>query len=240
MDWQAVLNNDAFLAARSKIPIINLIQGISHSKPADIKYNFLDERAIRICVSEQVADAILETGKVNGPVFSIPNGIDLYPSDRLLNSEKSIDILLVAIKKPDLGKELARKLHGQYEQVCLIDSLLFRDQFLELVSRSRVIVCLPHEVEGFYLPALEGMVLGGLVICPDCIGNRSFCKDQVNCLMPIYNIDSILDSIKYATNLSTKQVEQILGNAQIQASKHTLQNESEQFLAIMQNIDHIW
>ena len=34
-------------------------------------------RPIRICVSEHVADALRETGKVRGPLFTIPAAIDV-------------------------------------------------------------------------------------------------------------------------------------------------------------------
>jgi len=53
-------------------------------------------------------------------------------------------------------------------------------------------VFLPNqkEGEGFYLPALEGMAVGTLVIFPDCIGNRSFCLSGYNCFRPDYTTES--------------------------------------------------
>jgi glycosyltransferase involved in cell wall biosynthesis len=38
--------------------------------------------------------------------------------------------------------------------------------------------------EGFALPPLEAMATGGAVVCTDAHGNRDFCVDGVNCLMP--------------------------------------------------------
>ena len=38
--------------------------------------------------------------------------------------------------------------------------------------------------EGFALPPLESMATGGAVVCTDAHGNRDFCVDGVNCLMP--------------------------------------------------------
>ncbi len=38
--------------------------------------------------------------------------------------------------------------------------------------------------EGFCLPALEAMATGGAVVCTDAHGNRDFCRDGENCLMP--------------------------------------------------------
>ena len=38
--------------------------------------------------------------------------------------------------------------------------------------------------EGFALPPLEAMATGGAVVCTDAHGNRDFCVDRENCLMP--------------------------------------------------------
>jgi len=38
--------------------------------------------------------------------------------------------------------------------------------------------------EGFCLPVLEAMAAGTPVVCTDADGNRDFCQDGVNCLMP--------------------------------------------------------
>jgi glycosyltransferase involved in cell wall biosynthesis len=38
--------------------------------------------------------------------------------------------------------------------------------------------------EGFCLPVLEAMSAGAAVVCTDAHGNRDFCRDGENCLMP--------------------------------------------------------
>ena len=38
--------------------------------------------------------------------------------------------------------------------------------------------------EGFCLPVLEAMAAGAPVVCTDADGNRDFCRDGENCLMP--------------------------------------------------------
>jgi glycosyltransferase involved in cell wall biosynthesis len=38
--------------------------------------------------------------------------------------------------------------------------------------------------EGFCLPPLESMAAGGAVVCTDAHGNRDFCRDGENCLVP--------------------------------------------------------
>ena len=56
------------------------VQGVRHAQRRDMElHRYLSERAIRICVSQEVADAISATGRTNGPVLTIPNGIDVAP-----------------------------------------------------------------------------------------------------------------------------------------------------------------
>ncbi|WP_298607883.1 glycosyltransferase [uncultured Thiothrix sp.] len=241
LDWQSVLNNKLYVEKRSKIPVINLIQGLSHADPQDIKYPFLSKRAIRICVSNQVESAISSTGKVNGPIFTIPNGVDLdnLPMP-LSSSQKDIELLIVAIKKPQLGHEIEKYLKGKYKVVLTISSLLPRNDFINILNRARLVVCLPHFVEGFYLPALEAMALGCIVICPDCIGNRSFCLDQQTCFLPKYDIGSIIEAIDQVGLLNSQQHKALLENATKQVKIHSLEQEREQFLAIMKNLSNIW
>lgn len=50
--------------------------------------------------------------------------------------------------------------------------------------------------EGFCLPPLESMATGGAVVCTDAHGNRDFCTDGVNCLMPEADVDAVASAIK--------------------------------------------
>ncbi len=45
--------------------------------------------------------------------------------------------------------------------------------------------------EGFALPPLEAMATGAAVVCTDAHGNRDFCVDGVNCLMPEADVASV-------------------------------------------------
>ena len=49
--------------------------------------------------------------------------------------------------------------------------------------------------EGFCLPALEAMACGAAVVCTDAHGNRDFCVDGVNCLMPSGRVDDVRAAI---------------------------------------------
>jgi GT2 family glycosyltransferase len=56
----------------------------------------------------------------------------------------------------------------------------------ELLNRATVFLQTSSH-EGFCLPILESMATGGAVVCTDAHGNRDFCADGENCLMPESN-----------------------------------------------------
>jgi glycosyltransferase involved in cell wall biosynthesis len=50
--------------------------------------------------------------------------------------------------------------------------------------------------EGFALPPLEAMATGAAVVCTDAHGNRDFCVDGVNCLMPEPSVAAVSAAIE--------------------------------------------
>jgi glycosyltransferase involved in cell wall biosynthesis len=50
--------------------------------------------------------------------------------------------------------------------------------------------------EGFCLPILEAMATGVPVVCTDADGNRDFCRDGENCLMPEATPQAVRDAIR--------------------------------------------
>jgi glycosyltransferase involved in cell wall biosynthesis len=102
-----------------------------------------------------------------------------------------------------------------------------------------VTVFIPNPKEGFYLPALEGMALRTIVVCPDCVGNRSFCLDGVNCFRPVYSEDAIVDAARAALS-RREQLGPLLDNATETARAHDLLSERQAFLEILDRVDELW
>jgi GT2 family glycosyltransferase len=50
--------------------------------------------------------------------------------------------------------------------------------------------------EGFCLPPLESMATGGAVVCTDAHGNRDFCVDGENCLMPAPEREAVTAALR--------------------------------------------
>ena len=167
LDWRYLKQSESSADAN---PRINFIQHVRHAHEGTELYGYLTEKAIRICVSREVADAIRATGRTNGPVLTIPNGTDVTPFDSAGEDspagfdERRNPITIVGYKRPDLARSLSERLDAAGIEHLLVSEFLDRKQYLELLCESRAAVCLPREREGFYLPALEAMAAGCLVV----------------------------------------------------------------------------
>jgi hypothetical protein len=231
---------DRYPFADPSIPVINLIQHVRHADPELRLAKFLQRKAIRICVSSEVADELRATGLTNGPLIVIPNAIDVPDLPAINGTQRQVDVLIAAGKEPELGSQVAARLARDGRVADVLLERISRPDFLARIRAARTTVFLPHLTEGFFLPALEGMALGTLVVCPDCIGNRSFCLPGHNAFRPEYTVDDIVRDAESALALSPDEARQLRDNAIQTAAEHTLSREREAFLGVLHNIDELW
>jgi hypothetical protein len=220
-------------------PVINLVQHLRHADPADPRYRFLERRAIRICVSAEVAAAITASGKARGPVLTIPNGLAIP----MTPGERTVDVFVLGSKNPQLCATLAASLSARGCSVRAQSARAPRHEVLQSMAASRVAVLLPNPAEGFYLPALEAMALADVTVVPDCIGNRSFCHHQRNCLMPGYAPEALLGATQEALRLSRDggaRLEALRTEARRTVEAHSLERERAAFIAILARLDELW
>jgi glycosyltransferase involved in cell wall biosynthesis len=239
MDWTQI---NAGKRRRSPQPVINLVLHPTHLRPENPRYAFLSNRAIRICVCPEMAEGVAATGRLDGPLFVIPCGIDVEAVTAVAagGRQRDIDVLVAGLKNPEMGRAVAARLAGGGRAIHLIDRhLTQRTELLELLARSRVTVFLPWHEEGFYMPALEGMALGTVVVCPDVFGNRSFCLHETNCFCPRYDEDALVASAEAALE-DLPNLDRMLANAFETAHEHDLMQERQAFLAILERLDELW
>jgi glycosyltransferase involved in cell wall biosynthesis len=219
--------------------ILNLVQHMRHAEDWSIQSRYLDRRAIRLCVSQEVAAAVVAAGS-RGPTVVIPNGIDVMADDLLPPHARTTDLLIAGLKQPVLAAEVAQRLATPARSLEVLTEPLPRDEFLDAMRRARVTLFLPNEEEGFYLPPLEGMALGTIVVCPDCIGNRSFCLPGVNALRPAYQIEDLVHDTEVALGLTAEEAAALIDKALETAGRHTLTTERVAFGRVLADIDAIW
>jgi hypothetical protein len=232
LDWG--IYDNAGINLDNKI-VINLIQGFGHSSPQDIRYQFLKRPALRICVSEELSNSIKATGIVNGEIITIPNGIRLDDFDFLSNTPKKYDVFIGGLKSPELAMSCAKLLRAEGVNVDIELSKLPRDIYLKRVASSRIALLIPLSTEGFYLPALEAMALDVCVVVPDCLGNRSFCLDNINCILPKFNLEAMTQAVIQILKLPYQQ-EKLKNNAHLMCINHEISNEYIRFYDVLKKL----
>jgi glycosyltransferase involved in cell wall biosynthesis len=239
VDWRQI---DPAIRADSPVPVVNLIQHVKHACRNDalLRYRFLPHRAVRICVSPEVTAAIEATGTVHGPVFTIPDAVDVAALERMERpARRDLDLVIAANKQPQLGARIAERLSRPGRTAALLDTRIPRPELLSWLLRARVAVLIPNPKEGFYLPAIEAMALGAILVCPDCVGNRSFCEPGSNCFRPAHEEDAIVADAESAL-AGEGDPDGMAERARATARLHDLAGERRAFQDILARLDSLW
>jgi glycosyltransferase involved in cell wall biosynthesis len=161
----------------------------------------------------------------------IPNGIDLESIP--IAADRDIEVLVAGLKNPSLAAAITTRLRQVGLNVVLVTAWLPRPKFLELLSRAHVAVMLPRTQEGFYLPALEAMAAEAVVVCPDCVGNRGFCRDGETAFRPAYLLDDIVAAAIAASVQPERARYAMRRAAAVESRQHGLAAERAAFLRIL-------
>ena len=243
VDWR-YLNESAL--SNLPNPRVNLVQGLRHTVEGAELQRYLAEPAIRICVSEEVADAIVATGRSRGPVLTIPNGTDITPFEPAENGSpvafeaRAPAVVILGYKRPNLAGVLAARLEAQGVDHRHVTDFLDRGKYLDLLAASRVAVCLPKTEEGFYLPALEAMASGCLVVTLDCVGNRGFCHHELSCLVAEPKPGSLAAAVTRALAMPAPERGRMHRQARAVAARHSLEAERTRFHAVLRDVNRLW
>jgi glycosyltransferase involved in cell wall biosynthesis len=238
-DWRSIPDCGR---ANRKAPVINLIQGFRHAAPNSSVYPHLKNRAIRIFVGEEIANAVLNTSQIRGPHFVIPNGIDLdyVRSFIRARTDRDTDLVIAGLKNPEMAIKIAHTFERSSIRIQCLTKKIPRADLLEKIGKSRVTLFLPFAYEGFYLPPVEGMALETVVVCPYFIGNRQFLRDGHNCLNPEYRFEPLLNAVQSALDMSTEAMDKMLDHARQSAFFHNIEEEKKAYHNILRQLYDLW
>lgn len=235
MDWAAVPAGDL----RETVPVLNLVQHVRHAQAGAPWRGFLARRAIRICVSKAVADAIAATGEVNGPVRVIPAAVDTDLLARIGRAAPVRDVFIDAVKQPALGRLLAAALAPTGLRVVLHDVRRDRPGYLDAMATAEIVVTLPDPAEGLYLPGLEALAMGRALVQYDCVGSREYLHDGVNALVPAREVGAIARAVLALTTDHGLR-ERLRAEAGATAARFDLVVERAHVHQLLDELDELW
>ena len=230
MDWQAY--QPFFDPKQVKV---NLVQHVRHADKNYPLFQFLQHKAIRLCVSDAVKDAIEPFA--NGPCFTIKMGHEIPKISRL----KRFDLYILATKQPKLGQLLFEWATNRGLRVLLHDKTTERELVYQAMAESVVALPLPNKTEGFFLPGIEAMVLADWAVVPDCIASREYSLGKANISSCELNREACQIAIEDAFKRvkSWKCLVNKWHGRRLSANYSPVQ-ERNSYQSILNNVDTIW
>jgi GT2 family glycosyltransferase len=164
----------------------------------------------------------------------IPPGIDLECFRPLEDVERRSDMVLAIgrsnpLKNLPLTLEAWRALPDPRPELCMfgIEPELGQepgmryvvephDEDVNRLFNQAAVFVQTSTHEGFALPPLEAMATGGAVVCTDAHGNRDFCRDGENCLMPEATPAAVSEALRRL--LADASLRERLGRAGIETA----------------------
>lgn len=169
----------------------------------------------------------------NGPTAVVPIGVDPV-FGRGGAGDKPIPVTILGAKQAHFAAAVAERLRTLGVEVELLDgSWRSRAAHVAAVWASAILVTLPNPVEGFYLPPLEGMAAGCVVVCPDVDYNRGHCIDGETCLQPAFgDVDAHVEAVLRGLRDAALRKHLIAGGAAM-ARRHSMRRERSAFHAML-------
>lgn len=231
IDWTSVPEHQT-------APVLNLVQSVRHADPQDERFPFLRRRAFRLCVSEEVADAIRSSGQVNGPVVTVPIGVE-HEHVVTAGAPRTVDVVIAGFKNVPFAEQLADRLPSPEIKVECFTRWVPRPVLCAAFARSRVVVTLPAAAEGFYLPPLEAIAQGCTVVCPSAPGTGSYRADR-HALRPAYTLDSVAASVLEALAMDPLRRQSMFDAGAELVRQHTIDGERRSVLEMLEAFDGGW
>jgi hypothetical protein len=142
--------------------------------------------------------------------------------------------------KSGVGDEVARMLADdpRFEFRAIRDPVGWRE-LRELYHWSDVFLATPLVEEGFYMPGLEAMAAGAVVISSDAGGNRAYCRFGENCIeVRFEDAGGYVKALKSLREGGTEEVERLRRGGYATVGLHTLEHERERFGEFMNRLIH--
>lgn len=229
-------------ATRSSLghQLIHLIQGTRHANPSwngGLHYRLLHRPMSRITVTEQVAESIRPHVNMRFAHHVILEGHDMAyfregAPDRMPHG-RPLRVLYTNWKS-DLGGRVAELLSDNSSLTFdAINTECTWDELRRRYHAADIFLCTPGPEEGFYLPGLEAMAAGCVVVSSFVGGNEAYMVEGVNCIrVPHDDADAHAAALLELANDRSRHRSLIAAGMETVAN-HTLERERDEFIDLL-------
>jgi hypothetical protein len=201
----------------------------------------LTRRISRIYTNDVVRDACAPFVPPDAPSAVIPLGHELgyfrRPTPRAgLSSPVRVGY---TTWKSTVGDRVVDQLAGDGRfEFRAIRELVGWGSLRELYHWCDVFLGCPNPEEGFYMPGLEAMEAGALVIVPDVAGNLAYCRFGLNCLEARHeDEDSYVAALEHLITLPIRELDAMRRAAGNDVHAFDLAHERSAFGTFLQDLD---
>jgi hypothetical protein len=215
--------------------VIYIVQNVRWANPSftnGYAVRLLSRPMARIMTNEVVLEAVepfLNPSSMT-EVIDLGNDSDFFAKERRGDLGSPIKVGYTTWKS-GVGDEVAASLSGsrEFEFRAIRDPVGWAE-LRELYHWSDVFLATPLVEEGFYMPGLEAMAAGAVVITSDAVGNRAYCDFGENCIE--VGMDDAAGYVRALHGLRTAgagEIERLRSNGYRTVGRHTLEHERERF-----------
>lgn len=136
----------------------------------------------------------------------------------------------------DRVAEILSKSGGEFKFRAIREPVGWKD-LRELYHWADVFLATPLIEEGFYMPGLEAMSSGALVVSPDAVGNRAYCKFGENCVeVGFEKAGDYVNVLRSLRTADVSEIERLRIAGYETVGRHTLEHEKERFGEFMEHL----
>lgn len=225
--------------------VIHIVQNVRHSNP-----NFAQGYALRLLTRPMsrimTNDVVLEATRPYLNESSLTETINLgheagFFSHTRSNGFRSPIRVAYTTWKSDVGDRVAERVQGgkpgpRFEFAAVREYVSWQ-RLRELYQWADVFLATPNPEEGFYMPGLEAMEAGAIVVTPDAGGNMAYCDFGSNCLgVELENPESYAEALHNLADGDVSKIHEIRQKAYASISGFTLENERQGFMDFLEKL----
>jgi hypothetical protein len=223
--------------------IVHLVQNVRHADPSwldGLGRRLLARPLSRIFTNHLVEEACAPLVHPTSLRTTIPLGhdVDFFWKDRTGALGAPIRVGYPTWKSA-VGARVAHALAGDDRfEFEAIEGVVAWPDLREAYHRADVILGCPIDQEGIYLPGVEAMAAGALLVIPDAGGNMSYCRFGENCLAASLEDEaSYVAALKDIAGLAQPAIDGMRSAAHSAAREHSLASEAGAFTAFLSEIE---
>lgn len=222
--------------------VLHIVQNVRHANPqwaGGYPLRLLTRPLTRVVINEQVRAAIAPYLNERCATHVVPLGhrAEHFAMQR---HGPAPDVLKVAYTtwKSDVGVSVEDELRSEHGFAFRsIRETVSWEPLRELYQWCDVFLGTPGPEEGFYLPGLEAMAAGAVVIISDAGGNRAYCDFGRNCLqVPFEEAAGYVDALRALAD-GRADFERLREAGYQEAGRHSLDAERDAFHAVLDSLD---